>query len=71
MVKLLEEGMDTTEDEVGGFILAPEIPPPLNDPFIVTEDFKASARTSNPGDCLDEEFKTECLCPANVSEPIK
>ena len=71
MVELLEEGMDTAEDEVGGLVLAPEIPPTLDDSFVVAENFKASASASNPGDRLDEELKTECLCPADVSEPIK
>ena len=71
MIELLEEGVYPAEDEVSGFASAPEIPPTFDDSFVVPEDLKTSARTSNPGDHPDEEFEAECFCPTDVTEAIE
>ena len=63
--------MNPAEDEVGGFASAPEIPPALDDSFVVPEDLKTSARSSNPGDRPDEEFEAKCLCPTNVPDTVE
>ena len=71
MVELLEEGMNPAENEVCGLVFASEVPPSLNDPFVISVYFKASARASKPGDCPNEELETNGLCPSNVSSSIK
>lgn len=71
MVELLKEGMNSSKDEVCGLVLASEIPPSLDDSFVIAVDFKASARASKPGDCPDEELKPDGFCSTNVASSVQ
>ena len=71
MVERLEEGMDLTKDSVGSRVLAPMVPPSLNDSFVVTVYFKVSANANKPWDGFDEQLKTDCFGPSDISCAIQ
>jgi hypothetical protein len=71
VVELLKKGMDPSENEVRGLVLTSEVPPTLDDALVIAVDLKASDSASNPGDRLDEEFKTDGLGPTDVSSPVQ
>jgi hypothetical protein len=71
VIKLLEEGMDSTEDLVSRSVFAPKIPPAFDDSFVIAVYLKVSARAFKPADRPDEEFKADGFSPADVSESVE
>jgi hypothetical protein len=71
VVELIEEGKDPLKDVVCGSIFTPKIPPAFDNSFVVAVYLKVSARTSNPWDCPDEEFKANGLGPSDVSMSVQ
>jgi hypothetical protein len=71
VIELFEEGVYSTEDEVGGLVFASEVPPSLDDSFVITVYLKTSARASKPGDCTDEKFETDGLGPTDVTGTVQ
>ena len=63
---MLEEGVDTAEDLIGGPIFASKIPPGLNHSFVITVDLNVSANAPKPWDGFDEQLKTDGFCPTNI-----
>ena len=59
--------MNSPENDVGLFVAAPPFPPSFNNTPVVAEESEALARLTRQEDSMDEEFKTHCLRPSDVS----
>ena len=70
-MKLFEECVNSTKNSVSGSVFTSEIPPSLDNPFVITVDLKVPANKSKPGDRLDKELETDGFCPSDVSLSIQ
>ena len=63
--------MNPLEDVVDSLVPATIVPPTVDDILVVAEEDEILVRTWSPGDSMDEELKTDGLCPGDVPGAIE
>ena len=55
--------VEPSEHAIDMVVVAPVVPPSLNDHIVVAENLKVSVSATSPSDCIDEQLKANCFCP--------